>query len=220
MSKTKQAAHVQPVTKGPKITDDQKVTLTRDHTTSAKNSPDWANAADVQTAFAKWNTAADSIESNGKTITQLRKQLADAESQQRVNRLSWSACAQAVLIAVAIYAAGAAKTIVGLGFGTRMHASLGPLPAVLGLKSLLGRLSGQTIVEWTRGLAKHGFLVQHATDPANQATWSVPTPCTKSKITVEGLPPGSTVHVRVCAIDPSQKGGQAPWSDWIAATAR
>jgi hypothetical protein len=220
MKAPKEAAVVQPVTQGPRVTDEDKVNLTRKHTTSAKQSPDWAAAGDVQAAFAKWNASADAIESNGKNIVQLRKQVTDAENQQKQNRLTWSACARAVLIAVAIYAAGAAKTMLGLGFGTRMHTPIGPLPAVEGLKSLLGKLSGQTIVEWPRGLAKRGFLVQHATDPASQATWSTPMPCTKTRIMLDGLPPGAIVHVRVCAIDPSQKSGQGPWSEWIAATAR
>jgi hypothetical protein len=220
MKAPKEAAVVQPVPEGPRVTDGDKVNLTRKHTTSAKQSPDWNAAGDVQAAFAKWNASADAIESNGKNIVQLRKQLTDAENQQKQNRLAWSACTRAVLIAIAIYAAGAAKIILGFGFGTRMHTPVGPLPMVSGLKSMLGKLSGQTIVEWTRGLAKRGFLVQHAADNANQATWSMPMPCTKTKILLEGLPPGSVVHVRVAAIDPSQKIGQGPWSEWIAATVR
>ena len=212
--------HIDPVLSAPVTTDADKVALTRAHTTSAQASPDWPNALDVQAAVGKWGKAADTLETNGKTVAALRKQLADAETQQQMLRLAWTACTRSVLIAVAIYCAGAAKTILGLGFGTRSKTSLGPLAMVEGLTSALGKLSGQALVAWTRGQAHHGFLVQHATDANNQATWSAPIPCTKTKMLLEGLPPGSTVYVRVCAIDPSQKGGQAPWSAWMAATAR
>ena len=220
MTSPKPASHVSPVTKGPRGTDAAKVDLTRNHTTSAKNSPDWAAAPDVQTAFIAWNKVADALDANGTSITSLRKQLSDAESSQHTLRIQWVACARGVLTAVALFTGGAAKLIVSLGFGTRSHNALGPLLAVEGLTAALGKLAGETLITWLRGDAQHGFLVQHATDPANQATWAVPVPCTKVRLLLDGLPPGSVVHVRVCAIDPSVKGGQAPWSPWIAATVR
>ena len=213
-------AHVTPVTKGKSTTDADKVTLTQNHTAAAKDSPDWTKATDVQTAVTNWNTAATSLGTNAQLVTSLRLQLATAETQQRALRLVWGASTRAVLISVALYSAGVAKTIVGLGFGTRSHGHLGPLAAVAGLVSKLGKVAGETIVEWERGDARHGFLVQHATDVTNTATYSTPQACTKVKIALDGLPSGSVVNVRVCAIDPTQKTGQAPWSAWIAATVR
>jgi hypothetical protein len=220
MPATEPIEHVVPITKGKSDTDAEKVTLTQNHTATAEKSPDWTLATGVQTAFAAWNTGATSLATNGALVNSLRSQLLTAETTQKALRLAWMAQTRAVLIAVALYCAGVAKTMVSLGFGTRTFGRLGPLPAVDGLLTKLGKVPGETIIQWARGDANHGFLVQHATDVTNPATYSTPQPCTKTKIPLDGLVSGSIVNARVCAIDPTQKSGQAPWSAWIAATVK
>jgi hypothetical protein len=44
-------------------------------------------------------------------------------------------------------------------------------------------------------------------------------PCTKTRYTIEGAP-SAIVHLRVAAVDPTQKSGQGPWSAWASGTAR
>ena len=220
MSAAEPIEHVVPITKGASDTDAEKVTLTQNHTATAEKSPDWTLAIGVQSAFATWNAGATALGTNAALDTSLKAQLSTAETTQKSLRIAWLAQTRAVLIAVALYCAGVAKTMVSLGFGTRTFGRLGPLPAVEGLLTKLGKVPGETIIQWARGDANHGFLVQHATDTTNATTFSTPQPCTKVKIALDGLVSGSIVNVRVCAIDPTQKSGQAPWSAWIAATVK
>ena len=52
------------------------------------------------------------------------------------------------------------------------HGLLGPLPMPANLTGLPGIAVGDARISWALGLARHGFLVQHATDVANPATYS------------------------------------------------
>jgi hypothetical protein len=89
------------------------------------------------------------------------------------------------------------------------------------ITSLACKEVGQAGVKWPRGLARHGFLVQHATNSQDPATYSGWLPSTKSRYMLGGLAPsGSTMSFRVAAIDPSSPTNQTPWSAWCAATVR
>ena len=73
---------------------------------------------------------------------------------------------------------------------------------------------------WDKGIAIHGFVVQHATDPANPATVSGSIPWTRTTFKIDGLPSKANVSVRVAAIDPASPEGQSPWSAWVVGNAR
>jgi hypothetical protein len=71
-----------------------------------------------------------------------------------------------------------------------------------------------------KGLAKHGFVVQWATDANAPATFSMPVVSTKRKLTLSGLPHGASLSFRVAAIDPASATGQSPWSAWVVGIVR
>jgi hypothetical protein len=79
---------------------------------------------------------------------------------------------------------------------------------------------GEAVFSWDVGNARHGFIVQHATDVANAATHSANLPSTRATFTLKGGTPSSTVHFRVAAIDPSSETDMGPWSDWVSGLAR
>jgi hypothetical protein len=83
-----------------------------------------------------------------------------------------------------------------------------------------GKGLGEAVFAWKRGSARHGFIVQHATDVANPATISGNIPCTRAKYTLKGGQPLMLVHFRVAAVDPTVEGGHGPFSDWVAGMAR
>ena len=85
---------------------------------------------------------------------------------------------------------------------------------------MTGKAQGEVELTFLRGGARHGFLVQRATDVANQATYAPAVVTTKTTYTLTGAPSASVVHVRVAAIDPNAIGEQSPWSDWAAGMAR
>jgi hypothetical protein len=64
-----------------------------------------------------------------------------------------------------------------------------------------GKVVGEVVAAWTKGVAVHGFGLQHATDPTNAATLSGTIPCTKSKPALDGMPSGAAL---------------APWPSWSA----
>jgi len=84
----------------------------------------------------------------------------------------------------------------------------------------LGKAAGEVVLTWHRGNAAHGFLVQHATDVANPATYSLLMASTRAKYTLKGAQSSTIVHFRVAAIDPASATGASPWSDWVAGTVR
>jgi hypothetical protein len=219
--KAKPVERATPTIGKAKNTDADKVNVTSSTTVSMKASPSWATApATVQAATTGWSDVATSLGANATTIVQLKDQLATAEAKQRSLRVKWTDATRQVLGTIAVWCDGSTDMVHGLGLQVLTRQGLGPLAPPSALTALTGAQPGDATVKWARGNAHHGFLVQHATDVATLATYSVPVACTKSKYTLTGATSLSIVHFRVAAIDPSSSTGQTAWSDWIAATVR
>src|SRR5262249_48956310 len=121
---------------------------------------------------------------------------------------------------VAIFCEGSSDRVHAFGFDVRQHSLSGAVHAPVGITSTPGAISGTVMFQWTRGNARRGFVIQHASDAANPATYSQIVRGTKAKYARAGAPPASTVYFRVAAIDSKVASGQGPWSDWTAGTAR
>jgi hypothetical protein len=202
------------------VTDVQKVTVARDIVATAKKAPGWNAASDLQGAAKVWSQSCDDLDSNGQAIVAKRSELRTMEAKQRTLRRAWRAARRQVLGTVDVLCAGSADEIKVYGFDAHLRVSLGPLGVPDGLATAPGKEPGQAIFSWLKGLARHGSLVQHATDVANPATYSPPIACTKSKFTLTGALPGSSVSFRIAAIDPSSPTGQTAWSGWVVGTVR
>jgi hypothetical protein len=219
--KTANPPRVRPSINKPTRTDAQIVDTTESSTAAMKASPDWSNAADVQTAVTAWNTAATNIATNAATVQQLKDQLKAAVAKQRTLRQVWSVATKQVLTSVDTFCANSLVKIQGFGLVGVTHAPQPLLDAPIGLATTPGTMPGEARLTWPRGLATHGFVVQHATDTGNSATYSQSIPCSKTKFTLENAgPSGSSVYFRLAAIDPHASLGQSPWSAWIAGTVR
>ena len=222
MSKTKKATVDSAVaTIGqPKGTDVQKVSTTRSITQNMQQCPDWAAAVDVQAAVKTWNKDADAIDANAKTIATLREQLKIAEAHQEALRRNWRASSKAVVATVTLFCSGSVTKVKAFALAVLTRNTLGALEAPTALAVNPGTVGGDVEAKWLRGVARHGFLVQHATDPANAATVSPSIASTKSKFKLGGLPPNASISFRVAAIDPNAAAGQSPWSAWVLGNAR
>ena len=205
---------------GPMRTDATRVATTRTQATAMEASPLWAGAPQLQTVTTGWTKAADAMEANGKVVADLKKKLAAAIADQHGLRRDWKAATLQVIATAASVCQGSVDQVRALGFETRTYSPVGELPAPTGLAVNPGKDLGEAVFSWKRGSATHGFIVQHATDVANLATISDALPCTRSKFTLKGATPSSTVHFRVAAIDPRSETGAGPWSDWIAGMVR
>ena len=145
---------------------------------------------------------------------------ADSRWSPSISARDWKAATGQVLATAASVCQGSVDQVRALGFEVRTHNPVGALPAPTGLTVTPGKDLGEVVFAWNRGSARHGFIVQHATDVANPATFSGNLPCTRLKYTLKGAPPSSTVHFRVAAIDPSSETDLGPFSDWVAGVTR
>jgi hypothetical protein len=208
--------HARAVLNQATRSDADKVTATRSTTASMQASPSWAAASDVQTAVTKWNHDADAIEAKAQAAGKLRVQLAQMLSDLRVARRSWQVSTDHVLSTVNVFSQGSVDAVKSLSLEVRTRVAPGAPIAPDHLTVVHGTHPGEILAKWKRGSkARHGFVVQHATDTANPATYSAIEPTTRASYTFGGLPSG-TVYVRVAAIDPNE--GRGPWSQWVMGT--
>jgi hypothetical protein len=214
MSKTKKppVARAVATIKTPMVTDALKVSVTNSISQAMQQSPDWAAATDVQNAVKAWSKEASTIDANTKAIANLRAQLKAAEAAQLAARRDWQAAKRQVLSNVTVYCGGDVDKVKGFTLDVVSYDRLGALAAPADVTVNPGKVTGEAVSSWEKGIATHGFVVQHATDPTNAATISAQIPCTKSKFTLDGLPQGANVSFRVAAIDPVSPTGQRPWA--------
>jgi hypothetical protein len=209
--------HAKAVLPQPKRTDVEKIAATRTLTPAIQASPNWGAAVEVQTAVANLNQDANALEAKAQAAETLRTQFAAAMSDLRIARRNWKVSESHLMSTVNVFAKGSVDTVKSFALEVQTRVPTGAPVAPADLVVLRGTKAGEALVKWTRERkATKGFVVQHATDSANPATYSAIEPTTKSKYTLEGLPSGTTVYVRVAAIDPNE--GRGPWSGWAAGT--
>jgi hypothetical protein len=221
VQKVKPVAKATPVIRKPKGTDGEKISVTRGITSTMQKAPQWNASPDLQAAATAWNTAADVVENNAKVITAARNALAALEATQRAARQDWKLATRKMTATVAVVSEGSPDTVHLLGFDVFTHvAAIAQEAAPSGLVSQPGSAPGEAVISWQKGTARHGFLVQRATDPANAGTYSAAIPCTRTKYVDQGEKSATVVYFRVAAIDPTKATGLSPWSDWVSCTVR
>src|SRR5258708_4303552 len=169
----------------PKGTDATKVVVTRSTTTAMKGSSLWLTSPGLQAAVTAWGAVADVMEQNAKGIHDLRSQLAVLVAAQQDHRRDWAVTTKHVISESEMACKGSPSLVRELGLDVVTRVGPGQLEAPVGLSAVSGKTAGEVILTWTRGIAGHGFLAQHATDVANQATYSSPIPCTRPKYTLK-----------------------------------
>jgi hypothetical protein len=204
----------------PKRSDADKVSVTRTTIKGMQQSPSWSSATDLQAAIKPWSATADALEANAGLAANLRKQLALVDAKQVTLRRDWQVETAQVLTTATVFCGGSADTMKSLGLDVVAHGRIGTLGIPADLAVSPGRAAGEVQAAWLRGNARHGFLVQHATNPADPATVSAPAAWTKVKLKLGGIPSGTSVAFRVAAIDPASPTGQSPWSAWVVGTAK
>ena len=220
MSKNNAVDRAVPTIQAPKRTDAEKVTLTKSVTAAMQASSHWQAATDAQKAVAALGQHADGIAAKAAVVAALRAQLATAEGDLTLLRRDWRFALGHLVSTVKVFASGSADIVTSLGFQVVAHGPSDLLLAPAGLSVNTGKEHGTVTALWKKGRKRYGFVVQHATDPANAATYSAPQPSTRSKYTLGGLPSGANVYVRVAAVDPKAQTDLSPWSEWASAMAR
>jgi hypothetical protein len=200
--------------------DKAKVAATKALGISMPQSPEWAQATDAHAALQLVQSGSDALDANAVLATNLRTQLATVLAKQFALRSDWTVAVGKLLSTVEVFCNGQAERVQAFGFDVHQRVAIGPQPAPANLTVTTGKDVGQVVAAWTKGTGLHGFVVQHATDPSNPATYSAIEPCTTPHVTLRGLPSGSVVHVRVAAVDPKASPAMGPWSVWASGTVR
>jgi hypothetical protein len=196
------------------VSDAQKVSVTAQVVQGMQKSPNWATATAVQAAVKSWSDEASALAANAASISALRSQLKAALWKQASTRRDWAVAKSTVMVSVTSFCGGSADMVASFTLDVVSRARIGALGAPLDLTVKTGTVLGEVLTRWTKGVADHGFLLQHAADSATPATYSAAIPCTKARATLGGLTPGAPVSCRVAAIDPTSSTGMSPWSAW------
>jgi hypothetical protein len=222
MSKTKKPVVDRAVatTKRSTRTDVEKVQVTHEISAAMPQSSDWATATDLQTLVKAWVADADAIDAQAKVVAGHRADLKTSVAKLLTLRRDWQVSRTQVLSAATALCSGSADRVKALNLDVLTHERRGLLEALSGVTVTPGKFPGDVVVAWARGLAEHGFLVQHATNPADAATISASIPCTRRKLTLSGMPVGANLSCRVAAIDPASPSGMTAWSAWVVGNAR
>lgn len=85
------------------------------------------------------------------------------------------------------------------------------LPAPQGLTATAGDDEGELDLVWEPVPKSKGYEVQTSPDPVTGTSWAFAETSSASKTTLDGLPSGSKIWVRVRALGP--KKIKSPWSD-------
>jgi hypothetical protein len=195
----------------------EKVSAANTHIASIKASTNWAAATDVQAATNAWATETTAVEAGAQSIAALEKALGVARTSQLATLRRWGLRRQGVLGAINVFCDGSKDTMTT--FGVAVAGGAAPETAVVpvGIMPLKKKVAGMAAWEWfLTPLNRHGFMVQHATNPADATTYSPAMSCSKRSFRLPLQTPGATISLRVMGLDPTLPTGQTEWSGWVS----
>jgi hypothetical protein len=208
--------YAEPRIKDPIDTADEKVKVAAPLIVAIKACPDFTLALEVQAALDLFATETDNLAAKNKAVATADLAATTARAAQGTAQRRWGARKRALVAAVSLRCDGSKDLVQQYGFGIVEHA---PTPLAVVPEGLLRKKtkgSGSVGVEWNVQPSGHDFMVQHATDPANPSTYSTPQSSSKASFVLNGLPPTTTVHFRVLALDPRLPTGQTDFCAWLA----
>ena len=207
-----------PTIKKATETDAEKIAVGTAVAAAVMASPNIGAAPDVAAAATSLSKLTVNLDTNAKSIAQVRKQLIASESKQRTNRRQWRAAKKQLLANADVYCNGSLDLVQSFSLDviTQAPATPGGRPPPDNILGLAGKSVGQVGAEWDRGLTRV-FVVQWATDTANAATYSPNISCTKRTFMLSGQTTGAHIYFRVAAHDTTMLEGHGPWSAWVSA---
>ena len=176
------------------------------------------SAPGVQTAVDDFTVANDSLAANNKKKADLRLQLSQVEADEVTLARRWGIRRQGVLQAVNVFCDGSKEKVQAFNLGVATRTKLPPAVVPTNLHQAKTRKPTTLVVAWDKTTQRHGYMVQHATNPNDAATYAAPVMCTKARFELPGQTLAATIHLRVLALDPSLPGGQTEYTAWEPVT--
>jgi hypothetical protein len=201
-------------------TSEEKIAVGDKHIAAIKACKELPNAPEVETATKLWEAENDALRTNH---TEQAKKAAELE-QLRVDEAPilrrWNGRRRGVLTAVDTFADGSKDMVKAFGFDneTRAPVPLATVPQELRPKKT--RQAGVAAAIWNPTRGAEGYLVQHASDPKDQATYSPEIACKQAKFELHNQPVGTILYFRVLALDPDLPNGKSAFTDWVAVLVR
>jgi hypothetical protein len=173
-----------------------------------------AAAPDVQAAIIPWTAANTALDTNNKSKAAGKAAVALAETNQPILMRRWGVRKDAVMVAIAAYGDGS-KDLVQTFVAVEEREP--PPPAVVPVNLRAMKVNKPTIasVRWDPTPGARGYLLQHATNPADPTTYSAAISTPGARFHLPGQAPATMVYFRVLACDPALPNGQTAYTAWV-----
>lgn len=179
-------------------------------------SPQLPSAPDVQANLALFQAENANLDANNQKKEKLRQQLAQAEADEVTIVRRWSLRRQGLLHAVSVFCDGSKEKVQAFNLGVLQRNKLPPAVVPTNLHQARSDKPTTPVVVWDRVKGSDGYLVQHATNPADPATYAQPVMCKRARFALPGQMLAGTLHFRVLSLDPALPGGQSDYCAWVA----
>ncbi len=176
-----------------------------------------AGAGEVETNLKAWALVLAALGVNNTNKSNAKNQLAQAETAEPALMRRCKVRRNLVLGAIESFGDGAAQTVQSLNVAVaeRVASPLAIVPQ--NLRPMKKQTAAYASVRWDKTPGARGYLLQHATNPADATTYSPQIVVTAAKFHLAGQTPGATVYFRVLACDPRlAPTGQTAYTAWVA----
>jgi hypothetical protein len=185
--------------------------------TGVEASVNIAAATDVATAAKALGTVTSALDANNQAKAKAKAALATAETNEAPLVRRWGTKRRALASAIEDFADGSKD--VALTFNVKLEEKA-PTPIAgtpVNLRAMKSRKPTWAGCRWDRTPGAHGYMLQHATNPADATTYSTAMAISSARFWLTGQTSGTTLYFRVLACDAAiLPSGQTPYTGWVA----
>ncbi len=209
--------HATPKITEPMETSEEMVTIGNEVIAQINASTGITNAAEVQANVKAWGLVLTARGQNNTNKANGRAMVTQAETAEPALMRRCKVRRNLVLGAIQSAGDGAAQVVQGFNVEVEVRKTA-PLAGVpLNLRPMKKRTPTYASVRWDLMPGARGYLLQHATNPADATTYSPQISLTATRYHLTGQTPGTTVYLRVLACDGRlTPTGQTAYCAWVA----
>jgi hypothetical protein len=175
-----------------------------------------AGAPDVQTALKALGAANTALGTNNVAKAAGRLQLETAVTAEGPLVRRWGIRKRALVSAIEIAGDGSTELVAAFNVAVEQREPRPDAVVPVNLRPMKVARSTYASVRWDPTDGATGYMLQHATNPADATTYSPQIHVSAAKYRLAGTP-GTTVYFRVLALDASLPLGQTAFTAWVAA---
>jgi hypothetical protein len=205
-----------PQIQEPTVTPEQKVATGNDTLAKINASTNIASATDVASAAKLWAAANTALDTNNQAKTKARSDLATAETNEPALLRRWQVRKDATLTAIEAFGDGSKQLVQSFNVPVEERRAR-PTPGVpVNLRPMKIKTPTFASVRWDPTLGARGYLVQHATNPADATTYSAQIATSQARYHLAAQTTGTTIYFRVLACNKALPNGQTAYTAWVS----